>query len=95
MKNKKNVGLWVAILIIVGILVLPTTPLVKALIAFILIGGFLFWKRSIFFYIQANRHLIKKDTQQWEKAWPLYQRAIRAGLIPAYRITAEIGRAHV
>lgn len=88
MKNKKNVGLWVAILIIVGILVLPTTPLVKALIAFILIGGFLFWKRSIFFYIQANRHLIKKDTQQWEKAWPLYQRAIRAGLIPAYRITA-------
>jgi hypothetical protein len=87
MKNKKNMGLWLSLLIVMGIVVLPTTPMVKVGIALILMGGFVFWKRSIFFYIQGNRHLIKKDQQEWHKAWPLYQKALRSGLIPAYRIT--------
>ncbi|MBI9095399.1 MAG: pilus assembly protein PilF [Sphaerochaeta sp.] len=87
MKNKKNLGLWLTLLIFLGITVLPTTPLVKIGIALILVGGFVFWKRSIFFYIQGNRHLVKKDRQQWHKAWPLYQKALHSGLIPAYRIT--------
>jgi len=87
MKNKKNMGLWLSLLIILGIGVLPTTPQVKISIALILVGGFVFWKRSIFFYIQGNRHLVKKDQQEWHKAWPLYQKALRSGLPPAYRIT--------
>ncbi len=87
MKNKKNLGLWLSLLIILSISVLPTTPLVKIIIAIILVGGFVFWKRSIFFYIQGNRHLVKKDQQEWHKAWPLYQKALRSGLVPAYRIT--------
>lgn len=87
MKNKKNMGLWLSLLIILGIIVLPTTPQIKAGIGIILVGGFAFWKRSIFFYIQGNRHLVKKDPQEWHKAWPLYQKALRSGLIPAYRIT--------
>ncbi len=87
MKNKKNMGLWLSLLIVMGIVVLPTTPMVKVGIALILMGGFVFWKRSIFFYIQGNRHLIKKDQQEWHKAWPLYQKALRSGLIPAYKIT--------
>ncbi|HKL58820.1 MAG TPA: pilus assembly protein PilF [Sphaerochaeta sp.] len=88
MKNKKNLGLWISILTILGIAVLPTTPPIKIGIAFVVVGGFLFWKRSIFFYIQGNRHLVKKDQGEWAKAWPLYQKALRSGLIPAYRITA-------
>lgn len=87
MNKKKNVGLWLSLLIILGIMILPTTPLVKGIIALILVGGFVYWKRSIFFYILANRHLVKKDTEQWPKAWPLYQKALQSGLIPAYRIT--------
>jgi len=87
MKNKKNMGLWLSLLIILGIGVLPTTPLVKICIILILVGGFVFWKRSIFFYIQGNRHLVKKDQQEWHKAWPLYQKALHSGLLPAYRIT--------
>ena len=88
MKNKKNLGLWLSLLIVLGIVVLPTTALIKLIIALVLLGGFAFWKRSIFFYIQANRHLVKKDTQQWHKAWPLYQKALRSGLVATYRITA-------
>lgn len=88
MKKKKNLGLWLSLLIILGILVLPTTPIVKGVIIAIVVGGFIYWKRSIFYYIQANKHLVKKDTQEWEKAWPLYQKALKSGLIPAYRITA-------
>ena len=87
MKNKKNLGLWLSLLIILGIAVLPTTPLNKVIIGLLVVGGFLFWKRSIFFYIQGNRHLVKKDQQEWSKAWPLYQKALRSGLVPAYRIT--------
>lgn len=87
MKNKKNLGLWLSLLIFLGITVLPTTPVVKIGIALILVVGFIFWKRSIFFYIQGNRHLAKKDQQQWHKAWPLYQKALHSGLVPAYRIT--------
>ncbi len=87
MNKKKNMGLWLSILVILGITVLPTTALVKGIIALILVGGFIFWKRSIFFYILGNRHLVKKDTAEWHKAWPLYQKALHSGLIPAYRIT--------
>ncbi len=87
MKNKKNLGLWVSLLIILGITILPTTAMVKAGIAVVLLCGFLFWKRSILFYIQGNRHLVKKDQSEWHKAWPLYQKALNSGLIPAYRIT--------
>lgn len=81
-------GLWLSLLVIVGIFALPTTALVKAVILFILVGGFLYWKRSIFYYLRANRHLVKKDPTQWYKAWPLYQKALNSGLLPAYRITA-------
>lgn len=88
MKNKKNLGLWLSLLIIVGIGVLPTTPINKFIIATVLVGGFLFWKRSIFYYIQGNRHLIKKDPKEWDKAWPLYKKAIDSGLIPAYKVSA-------
>ncbi len=88
MKNKKNLGLWISLLTILAIVALPTTTAVKIAIAFVVVGGFLFWKRSIFFYILGNRHLVKKDQQEWKKAWPLYQKALRSGLIPAYRITA-------
>lgn len=87
MKNKKNMGLWLSLLIILGIVVLPTTTVNKIVIALILVGSFVFWKRSIFFYIQGNRHLVKKDQGEWHKAWPLYQKALRSGLVPAYRVT--------
>lgn len=88
MKNKKNIGLWISLLVILGIIALPISALPKIVIILILAGGFLFWKRSIFFYIQANRHLVKKDVQQWPKAWPLYEKALNSGLIAPYRITA-------
>ncbi|NBK21507.1 MAG: pilus assembly protein PilF [Spirochaetia bacterium] len=87
MKNKKNLGLWLSLLIILGIAILPTTAMAKAGLAVVLLGAFLFWKRSILFYIQGNRHLVKKDQSEWHKAWPLYQKALHSGLVPAYRIT--------
>jgi len=88
MLKKKNIGLWISLLVIVGISVLPTTPGVKFAILILLAGGFFYWKRSIFFYIQGNRHLVKRDENQWKKAWPLYQKALKSGLLPAYRVTA-------
>lgn len=88
MHKKKNLGLWLSLLIILSIIAVPIPALTKVLALALLVGGVVFWKRSILFYIQANRHLIKKETAVWEKAWPLYQKAIKSGLQPAYRITA-------
>ncbi len=87
MKKKPNLGLWLSLLVIMGIGVLPTTPIIKISILVLVVGGFLFWKRSILYYIQGSRHLSKDDQHGMEKAWSLYQKALRSGLIPAYRIT--------
>ena len=87
MKNIKNLGLWLSLLVIVGIAVLPTTPAIKAIIYLIVIGSFVFWKRSIFLYIKGNRYFSSKDQKDRDKAWPLYQKALHSGLLPAYRIT--------
>ena len=88
MKKNKNLGLWLSLLIVLVILSLPIPNVAKFLLIALLLGAFLFWKRSILFYLQANRQVVKPDSSDWEKAWPLYQKAIKNGLPSGYVITA-------
>lgn len=88
MKKNKNLGLWLSLLVILIIFTLPISSIAKFVLVALLLGSFLFWKRSIFWYMQANKHVVKPDSNEWEKAWPLYQKAIRNGLPSGFVITA-------
>jgi Tfp pilus assembly protein PilF len=88
MKKNNNLGLWLSLLVIIGISVLPITIWQKALLILLFIGGLAFWKRALLFYVQANKNVISPDSSKWEKAWPLYQKAIRNGLASSFAVTA-------
>lgn len=84
----KNMGLWLSILVTVVIITLKISSLAKAILLGLFALGLLFIKRGVFYYAAANRKAGSEDPAQWEQAWPLYRRAIKAGIPTAYTITA-------
>jgi tetratricopeptide (TPR) repeat protein len=88
MKKNNNLGLWLSLLVIFGIVLLPISLLQKALLIVVFIGGLAIWKRALLFYVQANKYAVNPDSSKWEKAWPLYQKALRNGLDSSFAVTA-------
>lgn len=88
MKKNTNPGLWITLAVILIVLVLPVSPTVRSVLLLLFLGGFIFYKRSVIYYILANRKVTKEDAESHAKAWPLYRKAIKAGLQPNFVITA-------
>jgi tetratricopeptide (TPR) repeat protein len=88
MKKNKNLALWLSLLVIMGITVSGLSLMQKVLAIVLFLGAFAFWKRAVIFYILANRHIVTEDPGEWEKAWPLYQKALRNGLAPGLVVPA-------
>ncbi len=88
MNRKKNYRLWVLLLIVLLIFLLDIPSYSKVLLTLLLLGALLFWKRSVIYYIRANKHITSKDEADWQKAWPLYRKAFKAGLQPQFVITS-------
>lgn len=88
MKKNNNLGLWLSLLIILGITVLPVSLLQKVLLVVLFLAGLAFWKRALLLYIRANKYAVDSDSTKWEKAWPLYQKALRSGLDSSFAVTA-------
>ncbi|WP_320128012.1 tetratricopeptide repeat protein [uncultured Sphaerochaeta sp.] len=88
MKNNRNPGLWLSMMAILGIMLLHISVLQKVLLVVLFLGGLVFWKRSLIYYMQANKYVVDPDSSKWAKAWPLYQKAIKNGLSTSYTVTA-------
>ena len=88
MKHTKNFGLWMSLLVTVIIFTLKIPTYSKILLLAIFILGLLYLRRSIYYYVKANRAITSEDSQEWEKAWPFYRKAIKAGLQKSYVVTA-------
>ncbi|MDD4450623.1 MAG: pilus assembly protein PilF, partial [Sphaerochaeta sp.] len=72
--------------VIVFTLKIPTYS--KILLLGLFIAGMLYLKRSIFYYVKANRKITSENEQEWDQAWPLYRKAIKAGLQKSFVITS-------
>ncbi|MGE4584359.1 MAG: pilus assembly protein PilF [Sphaerochaeta sp.] len=88
MKRTKNLGLWLFLLIVVIIFVLPIPLVARILIVVLFVAAILFRKRSVFYYLRANRKVTSTNPSNWDLAWPLYRKAIDAGLEQTFVITA-------
>ncbi|MGH0053169.1 MAG: tetratricopeptide repeat protein [Sphaerochaetaceae bacterium] len=88
MNRKKNLGLWISLLIVVLIAAIDIPTYSKILLIALFLGSLLYWRRSIIYYIRANRAITSQQESDWEKAWPLYRKAFKAGLQKPFVITA-------
>ena len=88
MKRIKNLGLWLSILVTVIIITLKIPALYKVGLLVLFIGGLLFIRRGIFPYMKANKKATSANPDEWQEAWPLYRKAIKAGVQKPYVITA-------
>ncbi|HPZ15653.1 MAG TPA: tetratricopeptide repeat protein [Sphaerochaeta sp.] len=88
MKGKKNLGLWLSLLVTVVIIVLKIPPLYKVALLALFIAGLLFIRRGIFPYMKANKKVTSTNSDDWPAAFPLYRKAIKAGIQKPYVITA-------
>lgn len=88
MKRIKNLGLYLSILVTVVILILKIPATYKAVLLAVFIGGLLFIRRGAFFYMQANRKATSTNADDRQQAWPLYRKAIKAGVQKPFVITA-------
>ncbi len=88
MQNRKNLGLWLTLLVVVILSILKVPVSIKLLLIVLFLAGLIFLRRSVVYYIRANRKIISDDQKEWEGAWPLYRKAIKAGLSKQYTITA-------
>lgn len=82
--KKQNLGLWVAVLVVVLVCILPIPVWSRAVIVVVLAAGFIYWRRSIIFFMLGNRKLVgneKKGKQpEPEKAWQWYRKAWDANI---------------
>lgn len=82
--KKQNLGLWVAVLVVVLVCILPIPVWSRAVIVVVLAAGFIYWRRSIIFFMFGNRKLVgneKKGKQpEPEKAWQWYRKAWDANI---------------
>ncbi len=88
MKQIKNKGLWASLLIVVFVSILPIASYLKMAIIALLLVALLFFRRSVFYYIQANKRVTSSDPKDWDQAWVLYRKAIKAGLQKQFVINA-------
>ena len=88
MKRNQNLYLWLFLLIIVLIFALPISIYSRLLLVAILVGSFLYLKRSVIYYVKANKKITDDNEQVWEEAWPLYRKAIQNGLQKQFVITS-------
>ncbi len=88
MKRNKNFGLWLSILITVVIVVLKIPPLYKVALFALFIGALLYFRRGVFSYMKANKKVTSANEADWSQAWPLYRKAIKAGIQKSFVITA-------
>ncbi|MDN5334491.1 MAG: hypothetical protein PWP59_1753 [Sphaerochaeta sp.] len=88
MNRKKNLGLWLTLLIVVLIAVIDIPTYSKFLLIALFLGSLLYYRRSIIYYIRGNSKITSKNEKDWQYAWPLYRKAIKAGLQKPFVITA-------
>lgn len=88
MKRNMNWGLWMSLLVTVIVFTLKIPTYSKILLLGLFIAGMLYLKRSIFYYVKANRKITSENEQEWDQAWPLYRKAIKAGLQKSFVITS-------
>ena len=88
MKRNKNLGLWLSIIITVAIALLKIPISYKAGLLALFIIGLLYIRRGVFYYIKANKKITSTNTEDWADAWPLYRKAIKAGIQKSFVITA-------
>ncbi len=88
MKRNMNWGLWMSLLVTVVVFTLKIPTYSKLLLLSLYILGILYLKRSVFYYVKANRKITSEQEQEWDQAWPLYRKAIKAGLQKSFVITA-------
>lgn len=88
MKRTMNYGLWLSLLVTIIIFTLKIPTYSKMLLLAIFMLGLLYLRRSIYYYVKANRTITSENPQDWEKAWPLYRKAIKAGLQKSYVVTS-------
>ncbi len=88
MKRIKNLGLWLSLLVTVVVMMLKIPNLYKFILLALFIGGLLFIRRGVFPYMKANKKATSSNPDDWPEAWPLYRRAIKAGVQKTYVITA-------
>ncbi len=88
MKRIKNLGLWLSILVTVVIMMLKVPPMYKGILLALFIAGILFIRRGVFPYMKANKKATSVNPDDWQAAWPLYRKAIKAGVQKSFVITA-------
>ena len=88
MKRKTNWGLWMSVLVTVIVFTLSIPTYSKILLLALYILGIIYLKRSIFYYVKANRKVTSENQQDWDQAWPLYRKAIKAGLQKSFVVTS-------
>ncbi len=88
MNRKKNLGLWLTLLIVVLISVIDIPTYSKFLLIALFLGSLLYYRRSIIYYIRANSKITSNNEADWQYAWPLYRKAFNSGLQKPFVITA-------
>ncbi|MGE4525986.1 MAG: pilus assembly protein PilF, partial [Sphaerochaeta sp.] len=88
MKRKTNWGLWMSVLVTVIVFTLSIPTYSKILLLALYILGIIYLKRSVFYYVKANRKITSENQQDWDQAWPLYRKAIKAGLQKSFVVTS-------
>lgn len=73
----KNLGLYISIAFTVLIVALPIGRVSKLIILFGSVIGLLFYRRGILYFGKANK---KIQSGALEEAWPLYRKALKAGV---------------
>lgn len=87
MKRKLSPEFIIAIAVTLVIFLLKIPGIIKAILLGVFIAGMLFMRRGAFLYIKANRKITSKNPEDWKDAWPLYRKALKAGLKQAEQIT--------
>lgn len=86
--RKQNLGIWLAILIVILVCILPIPVWARVVIIVVLAAGFLYWRRSIIFFLIGNRKLVGNEKKgkkpQPEQAWPWYRKAWAANIPTNY-----------
>lgn len=77
--KKQNIGLWLAVLVIILICILPIPVWARAALIVVLAAVFAYWRRSIIFFLIGNRKLMgnekKGKAPDLDKAWEWYRKA--------------------
>ncbi len=85
MKSKYGFFGAVALSIIISFLPLPRE--LKLIGIFAITFGIIYVNRSLFYFIQGNRHYMNKKKEDKSKTWDYYRKAYETGLVDKYKIT--------